>query len=154
MIRTTRTAITRSSPGITSMKPPASHSCPKARRGFRKWRRPAPPPMRSTKSGSKPSGATPTTSAIESIMDYNPEPDLDKIRAKVLLINDSEDVANPPTLGTVERAMQKVKDGRSVLIPPGANTHGHFTHYYAAVWKPYLIELMKSLGPAKSAEAN
>src|SRR3954453_15433784 len=91
--------------------------------------------------------------AIESIMDYNPEPDLDKIRAKVLLINDSEDVANPPPLGTVERAMQKVKDGRYVLIPASAQTHGHFTHYYAAVWKPHLIDFMKSLGPAKAAEA-
>ena len=91
--------------------------------------------------------------AIESIIDYNPEPDLEKIKAKVLLINDAEDVANPPTLGTVERAMQKVKDGRYVLIPPGSNTHGHFTHYYAAVWKPFLIDFMKSLGPAKAAEA-
>jgi homoserine O-acetyltransferase len=91
--------------------------------------------------------------AIESIIDYNPEPDLDKIKAKVLLINDAEDVANPPTLGTVERAMKKVKDGRYVLIPASAATHGHFTHYYAAVWKPYLVEFMKSLGPAKAAEA-
>ena len=34
--------------------------------------------------------------AIEAIQDYNPEPDLDKITAKVLLINDAEDHANPP----------------------------------------------------------
>jgi hypothetical protein len=44
-----------------------------------------------------------------------------------------------------------VKDGRYVLIPPSAETHGHFTHYYAAVWKSYLIEFMKSLGPSKAA---
>jgi homoserine O-acetyltransferase/O-succinyltransferase len=90
--------------------------------------------------------------AIESIMDYSPEPDLDKIKAKVLLINAAEDTANPPELGTVERAMKRVKDGRYVLIPAGPATHGHFTHYYAAVWKPYLIELLKSLGPTKAAE--
>jgi homoserine O-acetyltransferase len=89
--------------------------------------------------------------AIESIEDYSPEIDLDKIKAKALLINDGEDFADPPTLGTVERAMQKVKDGRYVLIPPSKETHGHFTHYYAAVWKPYLIEFMKSLGPSKAA---
>lgn len=89
--------------------------------------------------------------AIESIEDYSPETDLDKIKAKVLLINDSEDFADPPTLGTVERAMKKVKEGRYVLIPPSAETHGHFTHYYAAVWKPYLVEFMKSLGPSKAA---
>jgi homoserine O-acetyltransferase len=89
--------------------------------------------------------------AILSIEDYSPEPDLDRITAKVLLINDSEDFADPPTLGTVERAMAHVKNGRYVLIPPGPNTHGHFTHYYAAVWKPYLVELLQSLGPIKAA---
>jgi homoserine O-acetyltransferase len=83
--------------------------------------------------------------AIEAILDYDPEPDLDKIRAKVLLINAAEDEANPPELGTVERAMRRVRDGRYVLIPAGEETHGHFTHFYAALWKTYLIEFMKSL---------
>jgi homoserine O-acetyltransferase len=91
--------------------------------------------------------------AIEAIMDYDPEPDLDKITAKVLLINAEEDEANPPELGTVERAMQRVRHGRYVLIPAGPKTHGHFTHFYAAVWKPYLVEFMKTLGPPLQAVA-
>jgi homoserine O-acetyltransferase/O-succinyltransferase len=91
--------------------------------------------------------------AIEAIMDYNPEPDLDKIKAKVLLINAAEDEANPPELGTVERAMRRVRDGRYVLIPASEKTHGHFTHFYAAVWKPYLVEFMKTLGPPLAAAA-
>src|SRR5438034_2448192 len=82
--------------------------------------------------------------AIEAIQDYNPEHDLDKITAKVMLINDAEDHANPPELGTVERAMKRVRHGRYVLIRAGPQTHGHFTHFYAAVWKPYLIEFMKT----------
>lgn len=84
---------------------------------------------------------------IEAIEDYNPEPDLPKIKAKVLLINTVEDVANPPELGTVERAMKAIHSGRYVLIPYSEKTHGHFTHYYAAVWKPYLIDFMGTLGP-------
>jgi homoserine O-acetyltransferase/O-succinyltransferase len=91
--------------------------------------------------------------AIEAIIDYNPEPDLDKITAKVLLINAAEDEANPPELGTVERAMRRVRHGRYVLIPAGPQTHGHFTHFYAAVWKPYLIEFMATLGPPLAAAA-
>ena len=83
--------------------------------------------------------------AIESIEDYSPEPDLPKIKAKVLLINSAEDVANPPELGTVERAMKSIHEGHYVLIPYSERTHGHFTHYYAAVWKPYLIGFMESL---------
>ncbi|HTZ36169.1 MAG TPA: alpha/beta fold hydrolase, partial [Stellaceae bacterium] len=92
--------------------------------------------------------------AIEAIADYNPEPELHRIRAKVLLINAAEDEANPPELGTVERAMAKVKDGRYVLIPAGPETHGHFTHFYAALWKKYLIEFMATLGPERAAAAD
>jgi homoserine O-acetyltransferase len=91
--------------------------------------------------------------AIEAIQDYNPEPDLDKITAKVLLINDAEDHANPPELGTVERAMKRVKHGRYVLIPADPDTHGHFSHFYAKLWKPYLIEFMATLGPARAEAA-
>ena len=91
--------------------------------------------------------------AIEAIQDYNPEPDLDKITAKVLLINDAEDHANPPELGTVERAMQRVKHGRYVLIAAGPDTHGHFSHYYAKLWKPYLIEFLATLGPEQTGSA-
>jgi homoserine O-acetyltransferase len=91
--------------------------------------------------------------AIEAIMDYNPEPDLDKITAKVLLINAEEDEANPPELGTVERAMKRVRHGRYVLIPASEKTHGHFTHFYAEVRKPYLIEFMKTLGAPLQAAA-
>ena len=91
--------------------------------------------------------------AIEAIRDYNPEPDLDKIKAKVLLINDAEDHANPPELGTVERAMKRVKHGRYVLIPAGPNTHGHFSHFYAELWKSYLVEFMKTLDPPLAAAA-
>ena len=91
--------------------------------------------------------------AIEAIMDYNPEPDLDKIRAKVLLINAEEDEANPPELGTVERAMKRVRDGCYVLIPASDKTHGHFTHFYAEVWKPHLIEFIKTLAAPLEAAA-
>ena len=91
--------------------------------------------------------------AIEAIRDYNPEPDLDRIKARVMLINDAEDHANPPELGTVERAMKRVKNGRYVLIPAGPDTHGHFSHYYSKLWKPYLIEFLAELGPAQAAAA-
>src|SRR5438046_9795485 len=72
--------------------------------------------------------------AIEAIQDYNPEPDLDKITAKVLLINDAEDHANPPELGAVERAMQRVKHGRYALIAAGAATQGHSSHDEPKLW--------------------
>jgi homoserine O-acetyltransferase len=49
--------------------------------------------------------------------------------------------------------MKRVRHGRYVLIPANEKTHGHFTHFYAEVWKPYLIEFMKTLGaPLEAAE--
>jgi homoserine O-acetyltransferase len=88
---------------------------------------------------------------IESIYDYNPEPDLPKIKAHVLLINNVEDFADPPTLGTIEGAFKKIAHGTYVLTPYGKDTHGHFTHYYAGVWKPYLVKFMAGLPPAPKA---
>jgi homoserine O-acetyltransferase/O-succinyltransferase len=40
--------------------------------------------------------------------------------------------ANPPELGTVERAIKRVKRGRYVLMPAGPDMHGHFGHFYAS----------------------
>ena len=74
--------------------------------------------------------------AIEAIQDYNPEPDLDKITAKVLLINDAEDHANPPELGTVDRAMQRVKHGR--YAAPGRPRH-------ARPFQPLLRQAMEAV---------
>jgi homoserine O-acetyltransferase/O-succinyltransferase len=88
---------------------------------------------------------------LESIYDYSPEADLPKIKARVLLINNVEDFADPPTLGTVERAMKKLAHGTYVLEPYSKQTHGHFTHYYAGVWKPYLIRFMRTLPPPPAA---
>jgi homoserine O-acetyltransferase/O-succinyltransferase len=92
--------------------------------------------------------ANDTLYEIESIYDYSPEADLPKIKAHVLLINNVEDFADPPTLGTVERAFKKIAHGSYVLTPYGKATHGHFTHYYAAIWKPYLVKFVAGLPQA------
>ena len=49
--------------------------------------------------------------------------------------------------------MKRVKNGRYVLIPAGPDTHGHFSHYYAKLWKPYLVEFLASLDEAPAAAA-
>jgi homoserine O-acetyltransferase len=51
--------------------------------------------------------------------DRSPEADLPKIKAHVMLINNVEDFANPPTLGTAERAFKKIAHGTFVLSPGG-----------------------------------
>jgi homoserine O-acetyltransferase len=77
---------------------------------------------------------------------YNPSPDLEKIKAKVLFINSADDMINPPELGMAEREIQRVKDGRFILLPITDQTRGHGTHTLPAIWGSYLAELLHSLG--------
>jgi homoserine O-acetyltransferase len=81
--------------------------------------------------------------AVESSFDYDPGPDLKKIRAPLLAVNSADDLINPPELGILEKEIKRVKRGRAVVIPLSTETIGHGTHTKAAVWKRYLEELLK-----------
>jgi homoserine O-acetyltransferase len=81
---------------------------------------------------------------IEASYDYDPGPDLEKIRAPLLAVNSADDLINPPELGILEREIKRVPNGRAVVIPPGPETQGHGTHTIATVWKAYLADLLNS----------
>jgi len=74
--------------------------------------------------------------------DYNPEPDLEKIKARLIAVNSADDEVNPPELGIVKRCIGRVRNGRYVLIPISAETRGHGTHSVAKLWKQYVVELL------------
>lgn len=82
----------------------------------------------------------------DSSRNYNPDPGLEKIKAKVLFINSADDQVNPPELGIAEREIKRVRDGRFVLLPITDQTRGHGTHSMPAIWGSYLGELLHSLG--------
>jgi homoserine O-acetyltransferase len=82
---------------------------------------------------------------LESSWDYDPEPELGRIKAPLLAVNFADDQINPPELGILERLVAKVPRGRAVVVPAGAGTLGHQTLTQARVWKPYLEELLRSL---------
>jgi homoserine O-acetyltransferase len=77
--------------------------------------------------------------------DYDPSPNLEKIKAAVLAVNSADDVVNPPELGLMEKLMPRVKRGRYVLIPTSAKTRGHGTHSLPTVWGSYLADFIRSL---------
>jgi homoserine acetyltransferase len=60
---------------------------------------------------------------FEASADYHPAPGLEKIQASVLSINFADDELNPPELGIVDRAKQRVRNGQLVLIPASSQTH-------------------------------
>jgi homoserine O-acetyltransferase/O-succinyltransferase len=74
--------------------------------------------------------------------DYDPAPDLEKIRAPLVAVNSADDQVNPPELGIMEREIKRVRRGRYVLIPTSDQTRGHGTHSLPAVWKQHLAALL------------
>jgi homoserine O-acetyltransferase len=75
--------------------------------------------------------------------DYNPEPELEKIKARLIAVNSADDQVNPPELGIMEKCIKRVKNGRYVLIPISDQTRGHGTHSVAKLWKQYVVELLR-----------
>jgi homoserine O-acetyltransferase len=78
--------------------------------------------------------------AMDSSRTYNPQPDLKKIRARLLAVNAADDFINPTELGILEREIRKVKKGRFVLLK--SIGMGHHTGHHPRVWKRYLKEML------------
>jgi homoserine O-acetyltransferase/O-succinyltransferase len=81
--------------------------------------------------------------AIEASHDYDPGPNLEKIRALLVAINSADDLINPPELGILEREIKRVPHGRAVIIPFSDKTRGHGSHTIAALWKNELVKLLQ-----------
>jgi homoserine O-acetyltransferase len=81
---------------------------------------------------------------IEASRDYDPGPCLDQIRAPLLALNWADDLINPAELGVLEREIQRVAQGRAVVIPFTPQTRGHESHLLAAPWKHHLLQLLQS----------
>jgi len=74
---------------------------------------------------------------------YDPEADLGKIRAQVMLVNTMDDFWNPGEMNVAEREMPKVKNSHFVLLPITKETRGHYTFFQAALWQKYLGQLLE-----------
>jgi homoserine O-acetyltransferase/O-succinyltransferase len=81
--------------------------------------------------------------AVEASHDYDPGPNLEKIRAPLLAINSADDLINPPELGILEREIKRIAHGRAIVIPLSDKTRGHGSHTLAALWKDQLSILLK-----------
>lgn len=80
---------------------------------------------------------------VASSRTYNPSAGLEKIKAPLVWVNSADDFINPPELGLAETFVPRLKTGRYVLIPASAESRGHGTHTWAALWKNELAALLK-----------
>jgi homoserine O-acetyltransferase len=79
---------------------------------------------------------------LESSWDYDPQPELGKIRARVVAVNFTGDLLNPAELASTEQLVRNVPGARFVLVPETERSNGHFSLRIAALWKSYLAELL------------
>jgi homoserine O-acetyltransferase len=80
--------------------------------------------------------------SYDAARDYDPSPDLEKIKARVLAINAADDERNPAELGILAREIKRVKNGRYYQIPASAETRGHGTSGEAKWWKHLLADVL------------
>jgi len=81
--------------------------------------------------------------AVDASHDYDPGPNLEKIRVPLLAINSADDLINPPELGILEREIKRVPHGRAITIALSDKTRGHGSHTIASLWKDDLVKLLK-----------
>lgn len=89
--------------------------------------------------------------AVEASHDYDPAPGLERIKAPLMAVNFADDLINPPELGILERETARLNNACAITVPASDRTAGHGTHTLAAVWKDYLVELLRASEPPGSA---
>jgi len=94
--------------------------------------------------GHPPVDANDALYAFEASQDYDPEPRLADIRARVQAINFEDDELSPAELGTLARLMPQVRHGSYRILPATAATHGHMTLIQAHLWKQHLAAVLTS----------
>lgn len=80
---------------------------------------------------------------LDSSWDYDPQPALNRIKARVVAVNFADDVINAADLGMVKTLVESVPTARFVLIPEDDRTVGHLTLALAGVWTSYLEWLLR-----------
>jgi homoserine O-acetyltransferase len=80
---------------------------------------------------------------FDSSRNYNPQPKLELIKARLIAVNSADDQVNPPELGILEREIKRVARGKAVVIPISDATRGHGSHTIPGLWKQYLAELLE-----------
>ena len=79
---------------------------------------------------------------LDSSRNYNPWPNLDRIKVPLTWINSADDFINPRNLPVPAEALKRMPTAKFRLIPETAETHGHGTHTWAKFWKADLSALL------------
>jgi len=81
----------------------------------------------------------------EASRDFDAEPLLGRIKARVLAINSADDERNPYETGLMAAAMARIPNARLLLIPGSSDTVGHGTTGQARFWREELAAFLKQV---------
>ncbi|SPP92942.1 alpha/beta fold hydrolase [Bradyrhizobium vignae] len=90
--------------------------------------------------------------SLGSSFSYDPEPELSKIRTKLLALNFSDDEFNPSELRVLESAVPKLEQGRYLIQEGTKSSPGHLTMTWPSFWAQHVAEFMHWLGDKPTTE--
>ncbi len=77
--------------------------------------------------------------------DYDPAPEVGRIRAPLLAINFADDLVNPDTLPQPRETVEHLPGGRFVLLDSGGKGYGHAAIFQAENWTNTLGDFLDAL---------
>jgi homoserine O-acetyltransferase len=89
----------------------------------------------------------------DSSRDYDASAGLENIRAALFAVNSADDERYPAETGILERALKRVKNGRSYLIPASTETRGHGTTGMAKFWKQQVGNWLETISQRTTVNA-
>lgn len=78
--------------------------------------------------------------------DYNPEPNLENIQTKVFALDFTDDQLDPVELGTLNRLIKRVKNGKAVIQDGNDQTYGHMTMAHPHLWSSQVADFIQFVG--------
>lgn len=82
---------------------------------------------------------------LDAARDYDPWSALERIRAYVLAINSADDERNPVETGIAQRGIERVANGRLLIVPGSEETCGHGTVGHSALWAEQYRDFMETV---------
>lgn len=83
--------------------------------------------------------------ALDASRDYDPEPEIDRVRVPVLAINFADDQIVGPSLHEAERIFARMNGVTHVVLPASEGTRGHSTLGLADRWSNRVGEFLEHL---------
>jgi homoserine O-acetyltransferase/O-succinyltransferase len=84
--------------------------------------------------------------SIKSSLDYNPEPNLAEIKAKVYALNFDDDEFNPARLHILESLIKRVPRASYAIQAGSDKSYGHLTMAFPSLWADQVATFTRSLG--------